>query len=119
MLVKDPFNLTPEEVGRLTPFQLRHVFFRPEGDSHQTHGQTTGPRQSPKDLIFKLFLESCLAQGKTEVEARQLWEADTQRREAQKEQRQAKLENERSRKKTEALARWQKRRQEDRLNQAR
>lgn len=114
VLVKKPFNLTPKEVGELTPFQLRHIFFRAEEAT-----QPSGPKQSPKELIHKLFVEACVAKGQSQAEAEQLWQADTQKRQSQKQARLQALEAQRAQKRAEALAKWQQRRREDRLDKSR
>lgn len=33
-LVKEPWGLTLDEVARLNPFQVQHIYFRPEGERH-------------------------------------------------------------------------------------
>jgi predicted nucleotidyltransferase len=103
----------------LTPFQLQHVYFREQSaGSRQTPGGTSGQAiASFSSAIHKLFVEGCLAQGKTREEAQRLWDEDTRKREATKETRKRELEAQREAAKAQATESWKKRRASDRLRQ--
>ncbi len=68
MLVKEPFNLTISEIGALTPYQIKNIYFRdadadqqappPEGIpglvEPSKRAPTSGKRMSPKDVFYSV-----------------------------------------------------------------
>lgn len=76
-LVQEPFFLTPQEIGRLTPYQVRHLYFRDprEKDSGAPEdlipGYTEQAESQEKTLFWKVWKEW---RGKSEEETQGLWE---------------------------------------------
>lgn len=72
-LVKEPFNLSIEEIGRLTPYQVKNIFFRPkEAD------EPVGEFQSEKELFWKVHADW---KGLTEDETQKLWDRHVRKQE--------------------------------------
>lgn len=71
VLVKEPYNLSVDEIKKLTPYQVRHVFFR-EGDDDPASaglpvlpGQSSGP--SPREVFYKVWKDRGLSPAEIEI----------------------------------------------------
>jgi hypothetical protein len=51
VLVKEPYNLTIAEIGKLTPYQLRHIFFRGQEEERQEQPA----RPSYRDVFYEVW----------------------------------------------------------------
>lgn len=72
-LIREPFCYTPEEIGRLTLWQLEHVFARDPSKGAKRivkgDGSMGGPVEDPKSLFFKIYRR----RGLTEQAIEALW----------------------------------------------
>ena len=68
VLVKEPFNLPIEKIERLTPYQVRHIYFRDtDRDRESVKPQKIDP--------FEFFREQLARKGYTSVEIQRIWRA--------------------------------------------
>ena len=64
-LVKEPYNLTIEEISNLTPYQVKNIYFRPEEAD-----EPVGEYICEKDLFWKVHKDW---KGMTEEETESAW----------------------------------------------
>lgn len=80
MLVKEPFCLTPAQIANLTPYQVRHIFFRQKDETPselpwfmQNGGKDAKgtPVDKEKDLFWKVNKEW---RNLSEEQVQKLWD---------------------------------------------
>ena len=63
--MKEPFNLSIDEIKKLTPYQVKNIYFRPKSAD-----EPVGEYQSAKELFWKVQKDW---RGLTEEETQKLW----------------------------------------------
>ena len=76
MLVKEPFNLSIDQIKKLTPYQVKNLYFRPK-----TADEPVGQYQSAKEIFWKVQRDW---RGLSEEETQKLWIKQSQQPEAPK-----------------------------------
>ncbi len=113
ILVNEPFCLSIEEIGGLTPFQVQYLYFRPDSMKDNPANRTSMAPTQVDSTLQSMFIQACVHSGKTEAEARKLWDEDTKQREANRVVNEAKLAAERAVQSKAAQAKWDERRRKD------
>lgn len=67
-MAREPFLLTPEQIGNLTPYQVKNLYFRPK-EADEPVGEYIGE----KELFWKVHREW---KGLSEEETQTLWDKE-------------------------------------------
>ncbi len=76
LLVQEPYNLSIPEISQLNPYQVRHIFFRPDEDSYSSQGIPGLPSSNElthQQLFWRVWKDW---RGKTEEETQALWDEE-------------------------------------------
>lgn len=86
-LVKEPFSLTPEQIAKLTPYQVRHLYCRHDDEADAEEGAFGVFKGDDKKPVVRVSAEEpqqaqtyeetfrgmLRAMGKDEMEVSDLW----------------------------------------------
>jgi hypothetical protein len=64
-LVREPFNMTMAEIGKLTPYQVRNVYFR---DEERDQPRVAKSNVSYKEIFWKTWQRRGLREHQIEVQ---------------------------------------------------